>query len=66
MTVDADNLTDDDLKQLAQSLAVDGSLGRADTLRVVDASQALATGPKGLIQRGPLAPAGGGESGRFI
>jgi len=42
MTADADNLTDDDLEQLAQSLAVDGSLGRADTLRVVDALKALA------------------------
>ena len=42
MTDNADNLTADDLEQLAQSLAVDGSLGRADTLKVVDALRALA------------------------
>lgn len=39
---DADDLTADELDQLAQSLAVDGSLGRADTLRVVDLLRALA------------------------
>ena len=44
MTDDADNLTADDLEQLAQSLAVDGSLGRADTLRVVEVLRALAAG----------------------
>jgi len=32
----ADDLTPDELDQLAQSLAIDGSLGRADTLLVVD------------------------------
>ena len=31
-----------DLDQLAQSLAVDGSLGRADTLRIVEVLPALA------------------------
>jgi hypothetical protein len=39
---DTDDLTADDLEQLAQSLAVDGSLGRADTLRVVEVLRALA------------------------
>ena len=39
---DSDELTADELDQLAQSLAVDGSLGRADTLRVVDVLRALA------------------------
>ena len=34
--------TADELEQLAQSLAIDGSLGRADTLRVVDVLRALA------------------------
>ena len=34
--------TADELDQLAQSLAVDGSLGRADTLRIVEVLRALA------------------------
>ena len=42
MSDDADHLTADDLDQLAQSLAVDGSLGRVDTLRVVEVLRALA------------------------
>ena len=40
--LDADNLTADELDQLAQSLAIGGSLGRADTLKVVDVLRALA------------------------
>jgi hypothetical protein len=35
---DADDLTADELDQLAQSLAIDGSLGRADMLKVVAVS----------------------------
>ena len=42
MTDPADTLTADDLEQLAQSLAIDGSLGLADTLRVVGVLRALA------------------------
>jgi hypothetical protein len=41
-SLDADDLTADELEQLAQSLAVDGSLRRADTLRVVDVLRAVA------------------------
>lgn len=33
--------TADELDQLAQSLAVDGSLGRADSLRVVEVLRAM-------------------------
>jgi hypothetical protein len=40
--------TADELEQLAQSLAVDGSLGRADTLRVVEVLRASATVRRGL------------------
>ena len=52
-----DNMTDDneptaeELDQLAQSFAVDGSLGRADTLRVVDALRALAAARRHDSQR---------------
>ena len=47
-TVTVDGMTDeneptaDELDQLAQSLAIDGSLGRADTLRVVEVLRASA------------------------
>jgi hypothetical protein len=44
---DTADLTADDLDQLAQSLAIDGSLGRADTLRVVDVLRALAAARRG-------------------
>jgi hypothetical protein len=36
MTNDDDNLTADELHQLARSLAMDGSLGRHDAQRVAD------------------------------
>jgi hypothetical protein len=45
---DADDLTAGELEQLAQSLAIDGSLGRADTLRVVDVLRALAATRRGV------------------
>jgi hypothetical protein len=41
MTDTPEDLTDDDLEQLAQSLAVDGSLGRADAVRVVETLREL-------------------------
>ena len=47
-TVRVDTMTDDneptadEIDQLAQSLAIDGSLGRADTQRVVEVLRALA------------------------
>ena len=40
--IDADDPIADEYDQLAQSLAVDGSLARADTLRVVEVLRALA------------------------
>ena len=39
--------TADELDQLAQSLAIDGSLDRADTLRVVEVLRALAAARRG-------------------
>ena len=39
---DAYDLAADELDQLTQSLAIDGLLGRADTLRVVEVLRALA------------------------
>jgi len=48
---DADDLTADDLEQLAQSLAVDGSLGRADTLRIVEVLRALAAARRATPHR---------------
>ena len=53
LTVSVDTMTDDneptadELDQLAQSLAIDGSLGRADTLRVVEVLRALAAARRG-------------------
>ena len=43
--------TADELDQLAQSLAIDGSLGRADTLRVVEVLRALAAARRHDLQR---------------
>jgi hypothetical protein len=42
MTDTADTLTADELDQLAQSLAIDAALGRADTLKVVEVLRELA------------------------
>lgn len=47
---DADDLTADELDQLTQSLAVDGSLGWADTLLVVEVLRALAAAQRPLPQ----------------
>ena len=49
MTADAGDLTADDLEQLATSLAVDGTLGRPDTMRVVEVLRAVAPGTDGPI-----------------
>ena len=58
---DADDLTADELDQLAQILAVDGSLGRADTLRVVEVLRALAaTRRAGAAGAEPLGPVSSG------
>ena len=62
---DADDLTTDDLEQLARSLAIDGSLGRADTLAVVEALRELTRLRRsaGLGRRLPVGWAGRGRGG---